>query len=255
MLLALDVGNTNIVLAVFDEDNLVADWRIRTERDRTADEHGILVTDLLRLKTVDPESITGVAISNVVPTMRSTLIEFTRSYFDQEPFLVGADTNFGISIHYDPPSDVGADRLMNAIAAFAKYGGPAVVVDFGTGTTFDAVGANGDYLGGAIAAGIGISTDALFQRAARLYRVDLKSPAKAVGTNTVMALQSGIMFGFAGQVDALVKRFRHEIGENARVIATGGLADVIKEESETIELVDQMLTLDGLKMLWERNRG
>src|SRR5262249_54177303 len=146
--LALDVGNTNIVLAVYDGDRLVADWRIRTERERTADEHGILVTDLLRLKEVDPRAISGVAISNVVPTMRRALLEFTRSYFHQEPFLIGPDTDFGIEIRYDPPSDVGADRLMNAIAAYAKYGGPAVVVDFGTGTTFDAVGPNGEYLGG-----------------------------------------------------------------------------------------------------------
>jgi type III pantothenate kinase len=255
MLLALDVGNTNIVLAVFEGDRLVADWRVRTEKERTADEHGILVTDLLRLKGIEPKQITGIAISNVVPTMRRTLLELSKRYFLTDPFMVGPDTDFGIGIHYDPPSDVGADRLMNTIAAFAKYGGPAVVVDFGTGTTFDAVGANGDYLGGAIAAGIGISTDALFQRAARLYRVELKAPSRAVGTDTVMALQSGIMFGFAGQVDAIVHRFKQEIGAHARVIATGGLAEVIQAESETIEIIDQMLTLDGLRMLWERNCG
>src|SRR5258706_11985737 len=255
MLLALDVGNTNIGIGVFEGENLRGDWRIRTERERTADEHGALIAELLRHKGIEIKQITAVAVSNVVPTMRRTLIEVARRYFNSEPFMIGAETDFGIGIHYDPPADVGADRLMNAIAAFAKYGGPAIVVDFGTGTTFDAIGANGDYLGGAIAAGIGISTDALFQRAARLYRVELKAPERAVGTNTVMALQSGIMFGFAGQVDAIVHRFKREIGENARVIATGGLAEVIKEESESIEVVDQMLTLDGLRMLWERNCG
>src|SRR5262249_31737340 len=149
-------------------------WRIRTERERTADEHGALIAELLRHRNVATSEVTAVAISNVVPTMRRTLIEVSKRYFSAEPFMAGPDTDFGIGIHYDPPSDVGADRLMNAIAAFAKYGGPAIVVDFGTGTTFDAVGSSGDYLGGAIAAGIGISTDALFQRAARLYRVDLK---------------------------------------------------------------------------------
>ncbi len=255
MLLALDVGNTNTVLAVYDGDRIAGEWRIRSERDRTTDEHGVLAVDLLRLGGVSPSDITAVAISNVVPTMTDALIGLSTKYFGVEPFLVGPKTDFGIKIHYDPPTDVGADRLMNTIAAFAKYGAPAVVVDLGTGTTFDAVGENGDYLGGAIAPGIGIATDALFQRAARLFRVDFVAPEKSVGTNTVTAIQSGIMYGYAGLVDAIVNRFKREIGRNARVIATGGLAERIQPLSETVEFVDQMLTLDGLRLLWQRSGG
>lgn len=252
MLLALDVGNTSIVLAVFKGEQLVGDWRIRTERDRTSDEHGVLIYELLKQGGISPEAIHGVAISSVVPTMADALSGLSRKYFHVEPFMIGPKTDFGIKVHYNPPGDVGADRLMNAVAAHSKYGGPAIVVDFGTGTNFDVIAENGDYLGGAIAPGIGISTDALFQRAARLFRVELTAPENAVGTNTVAALQSGIMFGYAGSVDAIVKRIRAEVGENARVIATGGLAEKIQHLSETIELTDQMLTLDGLRILFSR---
>lgn len=253
MLLTLDVGNTNIVLGAFQGDSLLADWRIRTERDRTTDEHGMLIHELLRHREIDPKAVHGFAISNVVPTMNETLANVSRQYFGLEPFVIGPGIDFGITVRYDPPSDVGSDRLVNAVAAFAKYGGPAVVVDLGTGTTCDAVAENGDYLGGAIAPGIGIATDALFARAARLYRVDFVAPPNAVGRNTVEALQSGIVYGYAGMVDALVTRFRQEIGVNAHVIATGGLAERISRESSTIQTVDQMLTLDGLRILWKRN--
>jgi type III pantothenate kinase len=255
LLLVLDVGNTNIVLGVFDGDRLVADWRVQTARDRTTDEHGILFLELMRLRGLTPRDVTGFALSTVVPTMNETLANVARQYFYQEPFVVGPGIDFGIAIHYNPPSDVGADRLVNAVATKAKYGGPAVAVDFGTGTTFDAIAENGDYLGGAIAPGIGIATDALFSRASRLYRVEFAAPPNAVGTNTVEALQSGIVFGYAGLVDAIVGRMKEEIGQEARVIATGGLAEVIQPHTKTVELVDQMLTLDGLRLLWERNRG
>ena len=254
MLLALDVGNTNLTIGVFDGERLVADWRVRTDRDRTTDEHGVLLTNLLDHGGMQRQRITGLAISSVVPTMNESLQKLSRRFFDTEAFLVGHSTDFGIGIRYNPQTDVGTDRLLNAVAAFQQYGGPAIIVDFGTGTTFDALSAKGDYLGGAIAPGIGIATDALFQRAARLYRVELAFPPNAVGKNTVEALQSGIMFGYAGLVDSLVGRFRSEIGEDARVIATGGLAETIKPESKTIQVIDQFLTLNGLRILWERHQ-
>jgi type III pantothenate kinase len=255
MLLVVDVGNSNIVIGVYSGDSLIADWRIRTVRDRTADEHGLLILQMLSHRDITADHITGVAISSVVPTMNEALCQVSRRYFDVEPFLVGSDTDFGIYIDYHPPSDVGADRLVNAVAAKAFYGAPAIVVDLGTATTFDVIAANGDYLGGAIAPGIGISTDALFRAASRLYRVELVAPTACIGKNTIQAMQSGIVFGFTGQVDLLVKKIQQEIGEQARVIATGGLAELIAEQSETIEVVDQMLTLEGLRLLWKRNRG
>ncbi len=258
MLLAIDVGNTNIVLGVYrgtgDQAELVGDWRIRTDRDRTTDEHGMLVKDLLEYRGLKLTDVQHIAISSVVPTMNETLADLSRRYFATEPFFVGPDTDTGICVHYRPVSDVGADRICNAIGAFARYGGPAVVVDFGTATTFDAIAANGDYLGGAIIPGIGISMDALFRQAARLYRVELIAPPQAIGTNTVHAMQSGLVFGYAGQTDAMVERFRQELGGKARVIATGGLAELIHKESRTIELVDQLVTLEGLRLLFERRQ-
>lgn len=256
MLLAVDVGNTNIVIGVYrgrgDEAELVGDWRIRTDRDRTTDEHGMLVMDLLHYSELNPRDIHHVAISSVVPTMNETLAELSRRYFCTEAFFVSSRSDSGIAIHYSPPTDVGADRICNAIGAFAKYGGPAIVIDFGTATTLDAIAANGDYLGGAILPGIGISMDALFRQAARLYRVEFTAPPQAIGANTTHAMQSGIVFGFAGQTDAMVERFQKELGGGARVIATGGLAELIQRESRTIELVDQLVTLDGLRLLFER---
>ena len=259
MLLAIDVGNTNIVLGVYADSGtaarLIGDWRIRTDRERTVDEHGVLVKELLAHRKIGLQEIHDVAISSVVPTMNETLAELARQYLHTEAFSVGPSTDTGIQIHYQPPSDVGADRICNAVGAFARYGGPAIVVDFGTATTLDAIADNGDYLGGAILPGIGISMDALFKHAARLYRVELTAPPNAIGINTVHAMQSGIVFGFAGQTDAMVDRFRAELGENTRVIATGGLAELIHKESRTIEVVDQLVTLDGLRLLFERNKA
>ncbi len=256
MLLAVDVGNTNIVLGVYrgvgEAAELVGDWRIRTDRERTTDEHGMLVKHLLEHRGLTLTDVHHVAISSVVPTMNETLAELSRRYLRTEPFFVGPNTETGICIHYQPASDVGADRICNAIGAFARYGGPAIVVDFGTATTFDAIASNGDYLGGAIIPGIGISMDALFRQAARLYRVELVAPPRAIGTNTVHAMQSGLVFGYAGQTDAMVDRFRQELGGQARVIATGGLAELIHKESRTIEVVDELVTLEGLRLLFER---
>ncbi len=257
MLLAIDVGNTNIVLAVYSgrgsSAQLIGDWRIRTDRERTVDEHGVLIKELLAHRGIALQNIEHVAIATVVPTMSETLAALARQYLRTEPFLVSPTTDTGIRILYHPASDVGADRICNAVGAFARYGGPAVVVDFGTATTLDAIAENGDYLGGAILPGIGISMDALFRHAARLYRVEMTAPPQAIGTNTVHAMQSGLVFGFAGQTDAMVDRFRQELGENTRVIATGGLAELIQHESRTIQVVDQMVTLDGLRLLFERN--
>jgi type III pantothenate kinase len=256
MLLAIDVGNTNIVLGVYRgsgaKAELVGDWRLRTDRDRTTDEHCMLVKELLEHCGLSLASIHHVAISSVVPTMNETLFDLSRRYLHSEPFVVGPTTNSGIGIHYHPVSDVGADRICNAVGAFAQYGGPVIVVDFGTATTFDAIAANGDYMGGAILPGIGISMDALFRNAARLFRVELVAPPQAIGTNTVHSMQSGLVFGFAGQTDAMVDRFRKELDQEARVIATGGLAELIHKESRTIEIVDQLVTLEGLRLLFER---
>ena len=233
---------------------LIGDWRIQTDRDRTTDEYGVLALNLLRHGGLDVSAIHHVAISSVVPTMNETLNELSRRYFHAEPFVIGPNTDTGITIRYHPASDVGADRICNAVGAFAKYGGPAIVVDFGTATTFDAIAENGDYLGGAIMPGIGISMDALFRQAARLYRVALVAPPRAIGDNTVHAMQSGLVFGYAGQTDAMVARFKAELGANSRVIATGGLAELIAAESQAIEAVDQLVTLEGLRLLFERSQ-
>ncbi len=258
MLLAVDVGNTNIVLGAYrgagGAAELIGDWRIRTDRDRTTDEYGMLVLDLLRHSGIGAGAIHHVAISSVVPTLNETLNDFSRRYFHATPFVVGPHTDAGITIRYQPASDVGADRICNAVGAFAKYGGPAIVVDFGTATTFDAIARNGDYLGGAIVPGIGISMDALFRQAARLYRVEMVAPPRAIGSNTVHAMQSGLVFGYAGQTDAMVARFKAELGDDARVIATGGLAELIAAESSAIETVDQLVTLEGLRLLFERSQ-
>ncbi len=255
MLLAIDVGNTNITFAVFDGESLRADWRIGTVQRRTGDEYGALLMNLFGLKGVSFSDISGVGISSVVPGAVEALVRFSRKYAGVEPMVLSPDMDLGIGVNYHPISDVGADRIANAIAAHAKYGGKLIVVDFGTGTTLDAVAENGDYLGGAIAPGIQISLEALFARAARLTGVRLIAPEKAIGDTTAGSLQSGIIFGYAGMVDALVERFQAEIGGNAKVIGTGGLADVIAPHSRTIKLCDELLTLDGIRIVFERRAG
>ncbi len=256
MLLAIDVGNTNVVLGVYkgvgESAHLVGDWRIRTDRDRTTDEHGMLVKHLLEHSGIGLSDIHHVAISSVVPTMSEALADLSLRYFHCQPFIVSAKTAPDLAIHYEPASDVGADRICNAVGAFDLYGGPAIVVDYGTATTFDVIAENGDYLGGAIIPGIGISMEALFRQASRLYRVEMVAPPSAIGRNTVHAMQSGLVFGYAGQTDAMVDRIRAEMGGEARVIATGGLAELIHRESRTIELVDQLVTLHGLRLLFGR---
>ncbi len=253
MLLAFDVGNTNIVLGVFEEDRLLVDWRISTQREKTADEYAMLIKQLCATNNIHFSQIQHIIISSVVPPLMGTLEQMAKKYFSIEPLVVGAHTETGLKILYDNPQEVGADRIVNAIAAYAKYGGPAIVVDFGTATTFCALSAKGEYLGGAISPGIGISTEALFQRAAKLPKIELIKPKSIIGKNTVVSMQAGIIYGYIGQVDGIVTRMKKELGGKALTIATGGLAPLIAEDSETIDQVDQLLTIEGLRLIYHRN--
>lgn len=252
MLLCLDVGNTNIHLGVYRGADLLAHWDISNNRDRTADELGLLLLQLFGRRGLDPAALGGASIASVVPMVTGTVAAAVQRSFGVEPFLLGPDAATGVEVRYDDSREVGADRVANAVGGFARYGGPLIVVDFGTATTFDAISADGAYLGGAIAPGLRISIEALSQRAARLPKIDLVRPSKAVGTNTAASMQSGIIFGYAGLVEALVSRISLEIGGSPRVVATGGLAELIMRETGAVPLVDQHLTLEGLRLLWER---
>ena len=259
MLFAIDVGNTNIVLGVFDGDELTHSWRLATMRERTADEIGILVTRLFERGNIDLARIDGIILSSVVPPLTRPIEEMAERYFGRAPMTVDPAANTGMPVRYSPPSDVGADRVVNGVAAYEAYGRanntPVIVVDFGTATTFDAISGAGEYLGGVICPGIGISADALFQRAARLPRVDVRKPPTVIGETTVTSMQSGLFFGYVSMVDGIVMRMRAELkdGARARCIATGGLADIIAAETTTIEEVAPDLTLHGLRLIWRRN--
>jgi type III pantothenate kinase len=258
MLLAIDVGNTNTVLGLYrlegEEPSLAAHWRITTHRSQTVDEYGVFFVNLFEMHGMAPSQVTHIIISSVVPPIDSTLRQVCETYFHVPPMFVEPGIKTGVPVLQENPADLGADRLVNVIAAFERYGGPCVVVDFGTATTFDVVSAKGEYIGGAIAPGLGISADALFAHAARLSRVDLKRPAKVIGTNTVSHLQSGLYYGYIGLVDGILERIIAELGAPAKVIATGGLARQISADSRFIAEIDDMLTLDGLRILFERNR-
>lgn len=254
MLFVLDVGNTNTVLGVYKGDELLARWRLTTERERTVDEYGILCRNLFMLAKLDPTEITAMAISSVVPPLNFTLYKMATTYFNLEPLFVNPSKNSGIKIHYENPQDVGADRVVNAVAAFHKYGGPSIVVDFGTATTFDAISADGDYLGGVITPGIHISSEALFLRAARLPRVQITHPDKVVGTSTIMSIQSGLYHGYIGLVDGILTKMIEELGEQKTIVATGGLAPLIGKGSTLIREIDDNLLLEGLKLIYERNK-
>jgi type III pantothenate kinase len=254
MLLAIDVGNTNVTVGVYSDEALHATWRLATVHDRMPDEYGILLLQLFAHRLLKPADISGVAIASVVPPLTQVFREFSRSYIGIDPLIVDAGVKTGVRIRYESPRDVGADRVVDCAAVQHKYGGPACVVDFGTATTFDAISREGDYMGGAIAPGIGIAAEALFARAARLYRVEIAPPSRVIGTNTVMALQSGIFWGYVALVEGLVARFRGELGEDMKVIATGGLAEAVAHETAVIQHVDPWLTLDGLKIVYALNR-
>jgi type III pantothenate kinase len=253
MLLAVDVGNTQVVIGVFAEDGLRDHWRIATERERTADEIAALVGRLLELRGLDLEEIDGVCLSSSVPPLTREYEAFVERYVKAPLLVVGPGTRTGIPIRYDDPRELGPDRIVNAVAASERHGTPCIVVDFGTSTNFDVVSRAGEFVGGVLAPGVEISMDALFERAARLVKIDFSEPPTVIGKNTIAALQAGLVYGFAGQVDGIVARIQDELGEKATVVATGGLLDLVVPHSQTIDKVDPNLTLEGLRIIWALN--
>lgn len=255
MILVVDVGNSNIVLGIYKHRELLHHFRISTSRQSTVDEYGILIHSFFQMSGISTSEIEGIIISSVVPPLVNVLEEMCIKYVGKKPLVVGPGIKTGLNLRYENPREVGADRIVNAVAAIDQFNCPLVVVDFGTATTFDCIDGEGNYLGGAIVPGIGISTEALYQRASKLPRIELEKPKKVIGRNTVHAMQAGIIFGYAGQVDGIVERIKEEMQATPKVIATGGLAELIASETKTIEVVSPMLTLEGLRIIYERNKG
>lgn len=254
MLLVIDVGNSNIVFGIYENARLVRDWRISTDKSKTTDEYRIIFHDLFRLSGIGLADVKDLIISSVVPTLTGVLEKLSRDYFGRKPFVVGPGIKTGMPIHYDNPKEVGADRIVNAVAGYEKFKTSMIIVDFGTATTFDYVNRKGEYCGGAIAPGLVVSMEALFQKASKLPRVEILKPPAVIAKNTVNSMQAGIFYGYVGLVDGIVERMRAESRDNAKVIATGGLAGLIAPESKTVEAVEEFLTLEGLRILYERNR-
>ena len=255
MLLVFDVGNTNMVLGVYKDKELICNFRIGTDKSKTSDEYGVIIRQLFDYEGISLKNIEDVIISSVVPEVMHSLENFSFKYCGKEPIIVGPGVKTGINIKYENPQQVGADRIVNAVAGYEKYGGPLILIDFGTATTFCAVSQKGEYLGGAISPGIKISSEALFQRASKLHKVEIAKPKGAIGKNTTWAMQSGIVFGYAGLVDNIVSMMKEELGsDDVNVVATGGLAPLICAETKTVKIVDKFLTLEGLRIIYERNR-
>ena len=254
MFLAIDVGNTHVMLGVYQKEEILVYWRLATRRDSTEDELGMIVKNLLQNSNLNMADINQIAISSVVPPLMYSLDRMARKYFELEPLIIGPGIKTGLNIVTDNPREVGADRIVNAVAALDLYGGPLVIVDFGTATTYCAISGDGDYLGGVIAPGIGISMEALFEKAAKLPRVEIVRPPRVIGKDTITSMQSGIVFGFVGQVDGIVRRISDELGGDPFVVATGGFASLIARESETIKEVNALLTLEGLRLISKLNK-
>lgn len=255
MILVCDVGNTNIVLGVYEGEKILRAWRISTDRNKTSDEYGVSIKQLFEYENLDIDNIDSILISSVVPTIMHALENMSRRYFKKEPVIIGPGIKTGINIKYDNPKEVGADRIVNAVAAYEKFGGPIIIVDFGTATTFCAISENGDYLGGVISPGIIISSEALFQKASKLPRVELIKPEKVLNKNTINSMQAGIIYGYVGMVDYLIDKMEEELGVKSKeVIATGGLSSVIASESKKITKIEKMLTLEGLRLIYEKNK-
>ena len=254
MLLTIDVGNTNLTLGLYDSNNLVAHWRLATDHARMPDEYGLQFQGLLQNVGHSIKDLTGICLASVVPQLTSRVLQACREYLDQEPFVVDVGIKTGVKVKYDDPRAVGADRIADAVAVMFLYKGPACVIDFGTATTFNAITKDGEYIGGAITAGINLATEALFTHAAKLQRIDLQRPPSVIGRNTVHAMQSGLLFGYVSMVEGMVARFRSELGSDMKVIATGGLAEVVAKETDVIDIISPWLTLDGLRIIWELNQ-